>query len=99
MHPEHSFPTSGQLDALVRQMLKAGIQFAEAVREFKKKFLLIVLRDLNWNETKAARLLGIHRNTLARTLRELGLDARTLRKAERRPTQGIRPEGSKKIAT
>jgi Fis family transcriptional regulator len=99
MHPEHSSPTSGQLDALVRQMLKAGIQFAEAVREFKKKVLLIVLRDLNWNETKAARVLGIHRNTLARSLRELGLDARTLRKTERRPTQGIRPEAPKKIAT
>jgi len=99
MHREHSYPTSGQLDALVRQMLKAAIQFAEAVREFKKKFLLIVLRDLNWNETKAARVLGIHRNTLARTLRELDVDVRSLRKAERRPAQGIRPEGSKKIAS
>ena len=97
MHPEHSYPTSDQLDALVRQMLKAGIQFAEAIREFKKKFVLVVLRDLNWNETKAARVLGIHRNTLARTLRELDLDARSLRKAERRPTHGVPALKQKKI--
>src|SRR5262249_43378050 len=99
MHPEHSYPTSAQLEALVRQMQKDGIPFSDAVREFKKQFVLTVLRDLNWNETKAARVLGIHRNTLARTLRELGLDARTLRQAERRAAQGIRPEGPKKIAT
>lgn len=97
MHSGHSYPTSDQLDALVRQMLKGGIQFAEAVREFKKNFVLIVLRDLNWNETKAARVLGIHRNTLARTLRELDLDAHSLRKAERRPGYGIVAEKHKRI--
>jgi Fis family transcriptional regulator, factor for inversion stimulation protein len=85
MHPEHSYPTSAQLDSLVRQMQKDGVPFSDAVREFRKQFVLTVLRDLNWNETKAARVLGIHRNTLARTLGELDLDVRSLRKAERRP--------------
>jgi Fis family transcriptional regulator, factor for inversion stimulation protein len=97
MHPEQSYPTSAQLDALVHQMLKAGIPFAAAVREFRKQFILTVLRDLNWNETKAAPVLGIHRNTLARTLRELDLDVRSLRKAERRPAQGIVAEKHKRI--
>ena len=84
MGTEHPYPTSSQLDAVVHQMQKAGMVFSDAVREFKKQFLLIVLRELNWNETKAARALGIHRNTLARTLRYLDLDVRSLRKAERR---------------
>lgn len=97
MHPEHSYPTSAQLDALVQQMLKARISFAEAVREFKKQFVLVVLRDLNWNETKAARVLGIHRNTLARTLRELDLDVRSLRKAERRSAHGLGAAKHKRI--
>ena len=97
MHPEHSYPTSAQLDALVRQMIKGGIPFAEAVQTFKRQFVLVVLRDLNWNETKAARVLGIHRNTLARSLRELDLDVRSLRKAERHPAHGIVAEKHKRI--
>jgi hypothetical protein len=52
MHPEHSYPTSAQLDSLVRQMQKDGVPFSDAVRKFKKQFVLTVLRDLNWNETK-----------------------------------------------
>jgi transcriptional regulator of acetoin/glycerol metabolism len=68
MHPEHSYPSSAQLDSLVRQMQKDGIPFSDAVREFRNQFVLTVLRDLNWNETKAAPVLGIHRNTLARTV-------------------------------
>ncbi|HEY6118451.1 MAG TPA: helix-turn-helix domain-containing protein [Pyrinomonadaceae bacterium] len=97
MHPEHSYPTSAQLDALVLQMQKDGIPFSDAVREFKKQFIVSVMRDFNWNETKAARALRIHRNTLGRTLRELNLDARSLRKAERRVRKRIVAEERKRI--
>jgi len=87
------YPTSAQLDALVLRMYRAGISYSEALREFKKQFVLTVLRDLNWNETKAARALRMHRNTLARALRELDLDIRALRKTARRPVRGEdRPE-------
>jgi transcriptional regulator with GAF, ATPase, and Fis domain len=57
------YPTSAQLDALVLHMYKAGISYSEALREFKKQFVLTVLRELDWNETKAARALRMHRNT------------------------------------
>jgi Fis family transcriptional regulator len=97
MCPENPYPTSAQLEALVRQMDNARIFFSDAVREFKKQFVLTVLRDLNWNQTKAARVLGIHRNTLGRALRELDLDARSLRKAERRPAHSVGAEKRKKI--
>jgi len=98
MHPEHSYPSSAQLDALVQQMRKTGVPFSEAVREFKKQFVLTVMRDLNWNQTQAAAALRIHRNTLRRTLRELGLDVSSLRKAARRPTHGVPALKQKKIA-
>jgi Fis family transcriptional regulator len=77
-----SFPTRDQLDAVVLQMYQAGIPYAEAVREFRKQFILTALREANWNESKAAPVLQMHRNTLRRTLRELELDVRALRKAE-----------------
>jgi hypothetical protein len=50
-------------------------------------------------ETKAAPTLRIHRNTLARTLRELDLNFRALRKAERRPVRGADLRTQKKIAS
>ena len=77
-----SFPTSDQLDAVVLQMYRAGIPYSEAVREFKRQFILTTLRDATWKVTKAARALRMHRNTLLRTVRELALDIRALRKAE-----------------
>lgn len=36
----------------------------EARYEFEKRFILKVLERANWNQTKAAQLLGIHRNAL-----------------------------------
>jgi Fis family transcriptional regulator, factor for inversion stimulation protein len=93
------YPTSAQLDALVVRMYRAGISYSEAIREFKKQFVLTVLRDLDWNETKAARSLRMHRNTLARTLRELDLDIRALRKTKCRPVRAVDPPGQKKLAS
>jgi DNA-binding NtrC family response regulator len=80
-----------QLEALVSQMYKAGILYSEAVREFKKRFLLTVLEENHGNQCKAARELGMHRNTLSRTINELELDVATLRNGMRRPPRAARP--------
>ena len=75
----------GELDALISQMHNCGILYVEAVREFRKAFIAAVLRDNNGNQSKAARELGMHRNTLTRTASALELDLRTLRPGSRRP--------------
>ncbi len=80
-----------QLEALVVQMYKSGILYSEAVREFKKRFLLTVLTENHGNQCKAARELGMHRNTLSRTINELKLDIRALRQDTRRPPRSARP--------
>ncbi len=80
-----------QLEALVLQMYKSGIFYAEAVREFKKRFILTVLQENHGNQCKAARQLGMHRNTLSRTITELDLDIRALRDGARRPPRSARP--------
>ena len=46
-------------------MVERGIHFDEAVNEFEKKFIKRVLDRSHGNQSRAARLLGIHRNTLA----------------------------------
>jgi DNA-binding NtrC family response regulator len=79
-----------QLEALVAQMYSTGILYTEAVREFKKRFIMNVLQQNKGNQCKAARELGMHRNTLSRTIAELKLDVRTLR-------DGRRPVRSEKM--
>ncbi len=88
-----------QLEALVTQMYKSGILYSEAVREFKKRFILSVLQENQGNQCKAARELGMHRNTLSRTIAELKLDVRGLRNGVRRPPRSARPIAlEKKVA-
>lgn len=80
-----------QLEALVTQMYKSGILYSEAVCEFRKRFILTVLEQNNGNQCKAARQLGMHRNTLSRTITELNLDVRAVRAGIRRPPKSEKP--------
>ncbi len=59
---------------LVDEMNGQGILYCEGVREFKRRFLLCVLRARKGNAFKAALDLGMHRNTLTRSIRELNLE-------------------------
>lgn len=88
-----------QLEALILQMYKSGILYDEAVREFKKRFILTVLEENHGNQCRAARQLEMHRNTLSRTIQELKIDIRSLRDGSRRPPRSARPLAlDKKIA-
>ena len=68
-----------ELDVLITQMHSAGIPYVDAVREFKKRYILEVLAHHKGNQCKAADELGMHRNTLSRTLTELDLDTAQIR--------------------
>jgi Fis family transcriptional regulator len=57
-----------QLEALVTQMIDRGLLFGEAINEFERKFILKVLEKNHGNQTKAAKAMGIHRNTLNKKL-------------------------------
>lgn len=87
-----------QLEALIQQMHKSGILYSEGVREFKKRFILMVLQENKGNQCRAARQLGMHRNTLSRTIAELELDVRSARPGKRRPPRSARPASFDKRA-
>jgi DNA-binding NtrC family response regulator len=70
-----------QLEALVGQMVDRGILFDEAMNEFEKKFIRRALDRSNGNQSRAARLLGIHRNTLSRKIGLYKLEQRPHRRA------------------
>ena len=80
-----------QLEALILQMYRSNILYSEAVREFKKKFILTVLQENKGNQCRAARQLGMHRNTLSRTITELKIDVRQFRDGGTRPPRSARP--------
>lgn len=88
-----------ELERLVLQMYRNGLRYSEAVREFQRTFLATVLRETNANQVRAAKRLGIHRNTLRRQIYELELDVKTLRVDRRRPPLSERTPVSQKSAT
>lgn len=63
-----------QLDALVNQFVDRGILFEEAVAELEKRFIKKVLENHRGNQSRTARTLGIHRNTLSRKMQLYKLD-------------------------
>jgi len=79
------------LDSLVTRMHSSGISYEDAVREFKRQFLREVLVTHRGNQCKAADELGMHRNTLSRTMAELGLNLAEVRATLKRPPRSERP--------
>jgi DNA-binding protein Fis len=65
-----------QLEGLVGQMVERGIMFQEAVGEFEKRFIKRVLDRSKGNQSRAAKVLGIHRNTLSRKIFTYKLERR-----------------------
>jgi DNA-binding protein Fis len=63
-----------QLESLVGMMVERGILLEEALTEFEKKFIKRALEHANGNQSRAAKLLGIHRNTLSRKVEVYKLD-------------------------
>jgi DNA-binding NtrC family response regulator len=61
-------------------MVSRGILLEEAVEEFEKRFIKAAMDGTNGNQSRAARVLGIHRNTLSRKLEKFRLDRGTARR-------------------
>jgi DNA-binding NtrC family response regulator len=65
------------LDELVTRMVDKGIRYEDALREFDRRFIVEVVEKSAGNLCKAADTLGVHRNTLARKIKELKIKPRT----------------------
>ena len=57
-----------KLESLVSEMIERHIYLDEALGEFEKKFIKSALTRTRGNQTKAAVVLGVHRNTLNRKI-------------------------------
>ncbi len=52
---------------------KEGLALHEARERFEAQFILSVLERVKWSQGDAARILGLHRNTLTRKLQRFGI--------------------------
>ena len=65
-----------QLESIVTELIERRIFLDEALNEFEKKFIQGALSKTNGNQTKAAKVLGVHRNTLNRKIAHHKLNGR-----------------------
>jgi Fis family transcriptional regulator len=71
--------------SLIEQGRDAGLTYPEMVREFRRAYIKRVLEANKGNQVRAARELGMHRNSLSRNMEELGIQ----RTAQSKPVQRI----------
>jgi Fis family transcriptional regulator len=57
-----------KLESLVAEMIEKRILLDEGVGAFEKKFIQAALGQTKGNQSKAAEVLGVHRNTLSRKI-------------------------------
>ena len=60
-----------QLDRVVAEMVDKGVHYADAQREFERRFISRVVAACDGNVGRAAEVLGMHRNTLTRKVAAL----------------------------
>lgn len=57
-----------QMEALITELIERGVLLDQARDEFEKKFIAAALGKTKGNQTRVARMLGVHRNTLGRKI-------------------------------
>ena len=65
-----------RLEDIIEEIVSGGLFWSEAVSQFEKLFILRVLRESNGNLGQAAKIMGVHRNTLSKKMREYAIRRR-----------------------
>lgn len=69
-----------RFDALIDHLMDAGLFLEQAVEILEKGMIERALQATNSNQSEAAKLLGIHRNTLQRKMVEQKIDGKRPRR-------------------
>lgn len=62
-----------KMDSLIEEMVSGGILLEQAVKELERRYIQAVLDRCDGNRSRAAKRLGIHRNTLRNKIKKLKL--------------------------
>jgi transcriptional regulator with GAF, ATPase, and Fis domain len=88
-----------QLKKSVADMQACGFTLQEATAILRRLFIERALERHNFNQVKAARALGVHRNTIHRLILEHGIRCQRLPQGNRpkRPPQTVRTIAQQQI--
>jgi Fis family transcriptional regulator len=81
-----------RFDALIGDLMEAGLFLEQAVEILEKSMIERSLQITNINQCEAAKILGIHRNTLLRKMVEYKIDGRRPR---RKPPSRVQAKNSR----
>ncbi len=59
-----------KLEEVIDEMVSKGIYWSEAASQFEKLFILRALQASNGNLSRAAEIMGVHRNTVSKKIRQ-----------------------------
>ncbi len=59
-----------KLEEVIDEMVSKGIYWSEAASQFEKLFIIRALQDSNGNLSRAAGIMGVHRNTVSKKIRQ-----------------------------
>ena len=66
------------LEEVIDEMVAKGIYWSEATSQFEKLFIIRALQNSDGNLGRAAEIMGIHRNTIAKKVREYKIKKKAL---------------------
>lgn len=69
-----------RFDALIDHLMNGGFFLGQAVEILEKGMIERALKSTNSNQSEAAKVLGIHRNTLLRKMLEQKIDGKRPRR-------------------
>lgn len=78
------------LPEVIRNIRSADIAYGDAIRQFQERYIMYILAKHRGHLGKTAIELGMHRNTLSRTLTELNLEIAKIRADMRRSVDADR---------
>ena len=81
--PRDVVSTGRSINRVVQKMYALRTSYEEAIRAFRERFVVNVLIAHSCHLGKTAQALGMHRNTLTRTIRDLDIDLQQIRNSRR----------------
>jgi DNA-binding NtrC family response regulator len=72
-HDFKQLTINAKMKILVKDLVENELPLRDALREFEKLYILTASKKYNSNQTRMARALGIHRNTLHNLSKSLEL--------------------------
>ncbi|HKA02547.1 MAG TPA: helix-turn-helix domain-containing protein [Candidatus Solibacter sp.] len=84
-----------RFEGFADQLLNGGVSLGEATSLLERSMIHAALSRNGNNQSAAARVLGVHRNTLQRKMVEFGMDAARPRARRKPMSRAGHPRGKK----